>query len=79
MTLDITIFNNSFSGKRDYECQILSQILFPFRHKNNSHTLYKIGVLLKSVLIDLRAHNFVHEKTYLRARCVHARNRAHNL
>ena len=31
------------------------------------------------VLIDLRARNFVHAKTYLRRRCVHARNRAPNL
>ena len=30
-------------------------------------------------MIDLRAHNFVHVKTSLRARCMHARNRAHNL
>ena len=33
---DLTIFNNSFSAQRDYECQILlCQILFAFRHKNN--------------------------------------------
>ena len=31
------------------------------------------------VLTDLRARNFVHPKTSLRARCVHARHRARNL
>ena len=35
--LDTTIFNNSFSAERDYECQIsLCRILFAFKHKNNS-------------------------------------------
>ena len=41
--------------------------------------LNKIGVLLKSVLIDLHAHNFIHTKTYLHARCMHACQCAHNL
>ena len=41
--------------------------------------LNNIRVLLKRVLIDLRARNFVHAKTSLRARCVQARNRARNL
>ena len=40
--------------------------------------LNNVRVLLKSVLIDLRARNFVHAKTSLRARCVHARHRARN-
>ena len=35
------MFNNSFSGKRDYKC-------------------HNVGVLVKSVLTDLRAGNFVH-------------------
>ena len=42
-------------------------------------TLNNIGVLLKGVLIDLHARNFVHVKTFLRARWVHARHRACNL
>ena len=41
--------------------------------------LNKVGVLVKSALIDLRARNFVHAKTSLRARCTHARHRARNL
>ena len=35
--------------------------------------------IVKGVLIDLRARNFVHIKTSLRARGVHACHRAHNL
>ena len=42
-------------------------------------TLNNVGVLVKSVLIDLRARNFVHAKISLRACCVHARHRARNL
>ena len=42
-------------------------------------TLNNIWAQLKSVLIDLRACNFVHAKTSLRARCLHARHRACNL
>ena len=38
-----------------------------------------IGILLKDVLIDLRARNFMHAKTSSRVRCVHARHRARNL
>ena len=34
---------------------------------------------MKSILIDLRARHFVHVKSSLRARCMHARYRAHNL
>ena len=41
--------------------------------------LNNIRVLLKSGLIDLRARNFVHAKTSLCARCVHARNCVCNL
>ena len=33
-------------------------------------TLNKIGVLLKDVLIDLSARNFVHTETTLHAHCV---------
>ena len=42
-------------------------------------TINKIGVLLKSVSIDLHAHNFVYAKTYLFTRCMHARHRACSL
>ena len=52
----MTLFYNSFSAGRDYECQILLCSIFVFRHRNNS------------ILIDLRARNFVHAKTSLRAR-----------
>ena len=38
-----------------------------------------MGVLLQGVLIDLRARNFVHVKTSLRARCVQSRHRERNL
>ena len=38
-----------------------------------------MGVVLKGVFIDLRAGNFVHAKTQLRASCVHARHRVRNL
>ena len=41
--------------------------------------LNNISVLLKGVVVDLRARNFVHAKTSLRARCVHPRQRARNL
>ena len=37
------------------------------------------GVLLKDVLIDLRACNFLHVKTSLCASCVHARHCSRNL
>ena len=50
-----------------------------FQIQKKLATLNNVGVLVKSVLIDLRAHNFVHAKTSLRARCVHARHRARNL
>ena len=42
-------------------------------------TLKNIIVLLKGFLIDLRAFNFVHAKTFLPACCVHARHLAYNL
>ena len=38
-----------------------------------------MGVLVKSVLIDLHARNSVHAKTSLCARCVHACHCARNL
>ena len=63
-TLDITRFNNSPSAARNCECQILlCQILLAFRHKNNSLPYYltllnTVRVLLKDLLINLRAYNF---------------------
>ena len=42
-------------------------------------TLNNVGVLVKSVLIDLRASNFVHAKIYIPVCCVHARHRGRNL
>ena len=35
-------------------------------------TLNNFFILLKSVLIDLHARNFMHAKTFLHAHCVHA-------
>ena len=43
-----------------------------FKTQKQLAKLSNIRVLLKSVLIDLRARNFVHAKTSLRVRCVHA-------
>ena len=43
------------------------------------NTLNNIGALLKGVLFDLRARNFVHASISLRGRCVHAHHRARNL
>ena len=50
-----------------------------FQTQKQLATLSSIGILLKGVLTDLRPRNFVHAITALRARCVHARNRARNL
>ena len=50
-----------------------------FQTQKQLTTLNNIQVSLKSVLIDLPARNFVHAKTSLRTRCVHARHRARNL
>ena len=61
----------------------MSDLIVPniicFQTQRQLATLSSTGILLKGVLIDLRAHNFVHAKTSLRVRCVHARNRARNL
>ena len=50
-----------------------------FQTQKQLATLNNIRVLLKSVLIDLHARNFVHAKTSLRAPCPYARHRARNL
>ena len=42
-------------------------------------TLNSMGVLLKGGLTHLCACNFLHVNISLRARCTHARQRAHNL
>ena len=55
----------------------MSDLIVPniicFQTQKQLATLNNVWVLLKGVLIDLRARNFVHAKTSLRARCVHAR------
>ena len=50
-----------------------------FSNKKQLATLNNIQVLLKSVLIDLCACNFVHTQTFLHTCCVHACHHAHNL
>ena len=50
-----------------------------FQTKKQLATLNDTRVILKGVLIDLRARNVVHAKTFLRACCLHARHRARNL
>ena len=78
----VTIFNNSFFNERDYEClNLWCQILFAFRHKTTCYltALNNIRAQLKSILIDLRARNFVQVKTSLRARCMQARHHMRNL
>ena len=42
-------------------------------------TFNNFRVLLKSVLTDLRARNFVHAKTSYSIPCIHACHRARNL
>ena len=50
-----------------------------FQKQKKLNTLNNIAGLLKGVLFDLHARNFVHAKISLRARCVYARLRARNL
>ena len=50
-----------------------------FQTRKQLATLNRIRVLLKGVLTDLRERNFIRTKTFLCARCVHARHHAHNL
>ena len=50
-----------------------------FQTQKQLATLINIRELLKSVLIDLRARNFVNAKTSLHARYTHARNCTRNL
>ena len=50
-----------------------------FQAQKQLTSLNNIRALLKSVLTDLHAHNFVCRKTSLCARCMHAHHHAHNL
>ena len=61
----------------------MSDLILPniicFQKQKQLATLNNIRVLLKAVLTDLGACNFVHAKTSFRARCLHTRHRARNL
>ena len=61
----------------------MSELIVPniicFQTQKQLATLNSIGVLLKGVLIDLCARNFVHVKSSLRAHYVHNSNHARNL
>ena len=50
-----------------------------FQTQKKLTTVNNIEVLVKSVLTDLRAHNFVHVKISLCAHCMHARHHVPNL
>ena len=78
ITLDITIFGNSFSAERDISDLIVPNIIC-FQTQKQLATLNNIQVLLKSVLINLHAHNFVQVKISLHACCMHTCHCAHNL
>ena len=49
-----------------------------FQTQKQLVTLNNIRILLKDVLIDLRAYNFVQAQTSLHPRYAHVRHRAHN-
>ena len=61
----------------------MSDLIVPniicFQTQKKLTTLNNVGVLVKSVLVDLRARNFVHAKVSLLVLCMHARHRARNL
>ena len=61
----------------------MSDLIVPniicFQTQKQLATLNTIVILLKGVLIDLSAPNFVHAKTSLHARCIHTCNRVQNL
>ena len=61
----------------------MSDLIVPnitcFQTQKQLAPLNKTGVLLKGVLIDLRASNFVHTKTSSSAHCMHACHRVCNL
>ena len=54
-------------------------ISFAFTCENNSSPQTTLGVLLKGLLTDLCAHNFVHVQISLGAHWAHALYSAHNL
>ena len=66
------------SWKRLWVSDLIVQIIIFFQTQKQLVTLNSTGVLLKGVLIDLCAHNFVHAKTSLHAHCIHTRNHACN-
>ena len=57
---------------------IASNIIW-FQAQKQLTALNNIRELLKSVLTDLCACNFVHAKIFLRSRCMHVRHRVRNL
>ena len=59
ITLDTTIFKNSFSAKRLRVSDIILPNIISFQAQKQLLTLNSIEVLLKGVLIDLRARNFM--------------------
>ena len=69
ITLNITIFGNSFSAERDISDLIVPNIIC-FQTQKQLATLNNIQVLLKSVLINLHAHNFMQVKISLHACCM---------
>ena len=69
----MTIFTNSFQLK-----EIIGPTIIWFQTQKQLATL-NIWVLLKTVLTDLHARNFLHAKIFLRARCLHVRHRARDL
>ena len=75
-TLDIIIFNNSFSAQRDCECQILlCWILFAFRYKNNS-----LPKITSEYYLNVFWLIHVHVNSCAwKLLCVHACHRARNL
>ena len=59
ITLDTTIFKNSFSAKKLRVSDLILPNIISFQAQKQLTTLNSIGVLPKGVLIDLRARNFV--------------------
>ena len=55
---------------------LIVPIIIRFQTQKQPATLNNIWILLKSALIDLHVHNFIHLKTSLHARCVHAHHLA---
>ena len=80
MTLDTTIFKKQLlSWKKLWVSDIIVPNIICFQTQKQLTTLNSIGVLLKRVLIDLCAYNFVHAKTSSHAHCMHTCNHMQNL